>query len=43
LRAGANLDDAFAWKEERTLSQALTLLLSAIAPWSTWRTLSKVR
>ena len=25
LRAGDNLDDAFAWKEERTLSQALTL------------------
>ena len=25
LRAGDDLDDAFAWKEERTLSQALTL------------------
>jgi Winged helix-turn helix len=25
LRASDNLDDAFAWKEERTLSQALTL------------------
>jgi hypothetical protein len=25
LRAGDNLDDAFAWKEERRLSQALTL------------------
>jgi hypothetical protein len=25
LRVGDNLDDAFAWKEERTLSQALTL------------------
>ena len=25
LRAGDNLEDAFAWKEERTLSQALTL------------------
>jgi hypothetical protein len=25
LRAGDNLDDAFAWKEERALSQALTL------------------
>src|SRR5204862_4523426 len=25
LRAGADLEDAFAWKEERTLSQALTL------------------
>jgi hypothetical protein len=25
LRAGTDLDDAFAWKEERTLSQALTL------------------
>jgi hypothetical protein len=25
LRAGNDLDDAFAWKEERTLSQALTL------------------
>jgi len=25
LRAGDDLEDAFAWKEERTLSQALTL------------------
>ena len=25
MRAGDDLDDAFAWKEERTLSQALTL------------------
>jgi hypothetical protein len=25
LRAGDDLDDAFAWQEERTLSQALTL------------------
>ena len=25
MRAGDNLDDAFAWKEERTLSRALTL------------------
>ena len=25
LRAGDDLKDAFAWKEERTLSQALTL------------------
>jgi hypothetical protein len=25
LRAGDDLDDAFAWKEERTLSQAPTL------------------
>ena len=25
LRAGDDLDDAFAWKEERTLSRALTL------------------
>jgi hypothetical protein len=25
LRAGDNLEDVFAWKEERTLSQALTL------------------
>ena len=25
LRAGDDLDDAFAWKEDRTLSQALTL------------------
>src|SRR5262249_21973923 len=25
LRAGDDLDDAFAWKEQRTLSQALTL------------------
>ncbi len=25
LRAGDDLDDAFVWKEERTLSQALTL------------------
>jgi hypothetical protein len=25
LRAGDDLDDAFAWKEERTLSQTLTL------------------
>ena len=25
LRGGDNLEDAFAWKEERTLSQALTL------------------
>ena len=25
MRAGDDLEDAFAWKEERTLSQALTL------------------
>jgi hypothetical protein len=25
LRAGDDLEDAFAWKEERTLSQSLTL------------------
>ena len=25
LRVGDDLDDAFAWKEERTLSRALTL------------------
>jgi hypothetical protein len=32
LRVGDDLDDAFAWKEERTLSQALTLADSCCSP-----------
>ena len=41
LRAGDDLDDAFAWKEERTLSQALTLQYDKVC--SSWSQASKPR
>jgi transposase len=41
LRASDDLDDAFAWKEERTLSQALTLQYDKVC--SSWSQASKPR